>query len=67
MKSLILLTLLLLTTSGCVVGYGKADDVSFFYARIGDQKLVVKDGEINQSSDGKAPSGFLAMLAELFK
>ena len=68
---LIMLFVALTGLSGCVLGDADltlpdGTKVSVFYVRVGDQSVILKDGEIVQKSEGKAPSGFLAMLAELF-
>ena len=61
MKRLIVLLILFIALApltGCAVG---------FYGRLGDQKLVFENGNINQESKGEIPSGLLPLLEEFFK
>ncbi len=69
---LILAFIALAGLSGCVAGKFDAklpdgSTVSGVYVRIGDNKVTIKAGEINQESKGEVPSGLLSLLAELLK
>ena len=72
-KILLILAFIALTAlSGCVAGkfdakFPDGSTVSGVYIRIGDNKVTIKPGEFNQESEGKVPSGIIALLGELFK